>query len=93
VLLTDIFIICIFFKFFFLAIEYIELMVMLSLGRTRLEESKGALRSWRDNLLQALLPLIPNAPTTHGVQALLDKCVQLQAAILQRDQVFYFVSF
>jgi hypothetical protein len=59
---------------------------MLSLGRTRLEESKGALRSWRDSLLQALLPLLPS-PTSPGVHTLLDRCIQLQAAILQRDQV------
>lgn len=72
-----------------------ELMVMLSLGKTRLEESKGALRSWRDNLLQALLPLVPNStspPSPSSVGTLLDRCIQLQAAVLQRDQVFYYYS-
>ncbi len=67
-------------------------MVALSLWRTRLEESKGALRSWKDNLLQALLPLTPQSPSSENLQvasvsALLDKCIQMQAAILQRDQV------
>lgn len=73
-----------------------ELMVMLSLGKTRLEESRGALRSWRDNLLQALLPLVSNLPAAPNsvvslsyVSTLLDRCIQLQAAILQRDQVHF----
>eukprot|EP00026_Physarum_polycephalum_P000029 Phypoly_transcript_00029.p1 GENE.Phypoly_transcript_00029~~Phypoly_transcript_00029.p1 ORF type:complete len:2984 (-),score=506.25 Phypoly_transcript_00029:303-8192(-) len=70
-----------------------ELMVMLSLGRTRLEESKGALRSWRDNLLQALLPFLPSAASpSPSVHTLLDRCIQLQAAILQRDQTLDMVA-
>lgn len=53
-----------------------ELMVMLSLGRTRLEESKGALRSWRDSLLEALLPFVPT-PSFPGIHPLLDQYLQL----------------